>query len=79
MLFPAKENGPRRLSTNTSSPQPITLQVSKIEKTTEFALAMEYILRKLTNFLYTGNAMAYAGLPNAKDRGDLVAYLKAAK
>ena len=26
-----------------------------------------------------GNAMAFAGVPNAKDRGDLVAYLKEAK
>ena len=33
---------------------------------------------KLT-FYILGNAMAYAGLPNAKDRGDLIAYLKAAK
>ena len=26
-----------------------------------------------------GNAMAFAGVPNAKDRGDLVAYLKESK
>lgn len=25
-----------------------------------------------------GNAMAFAGLPNAKDRGDLIAYIKEA-
>ena len=24
-----------------------------------------------------GNAMAFAGIPNAKDRGDVIAYLKA--
>jgi cytochrome c2 len=24
-----------------------------------------------------GNAMAFAGIPNGKDRGDVVAYLKA--
>lgn len=26
-----------------------------------------------------GNSMAFAGVPNAKDRGDLIAYLKEAK
>lgn len=38
-------------------------------------------IKKWTNILsiFTGNAMAFAGVPNAKDRGDLVAYLKEAK
>ena len=28
--------------------------------------------------IYLGNAMAFAGIPNAKDRGDLIAYIKEA-
>ena len=27
-------------------------------------------------FMNIGNAMAFAGLANAKDRGDIIAYLK---
>lgn len=29
------------------------------------------------SLLNIGNSMAFAGVPNAKDRGDLIAYLKA--
>jgi len=40
---------------------------------------MTYVWRLWTNFKIIGNAMAFAGLPNAKDRGDVIAYLKASK
>ena len=32
----------------------------------------------LTGIL-VGNAMAFAGIPNAKDRGDVIAYIKEQK
>lgn len=40
-----------------------------------------YLILNLFLTLYSliGNAMAFAGVPNAKDRGDLIAYLKEAK
>jgi cytochrome c2 len=39
-----------------------------------------YVLTEyLTKFQILGNAMAFAGIPNAKDRADVVAYLKEAK
>jgi cytochrome c2 len=30
----------------------------------------------IPSFDFIGNAMAFAGMPNAKDRGDLIAYIK---
>jgi cytochrome c2 len=54
-------SGPLVTSTSGSSHLLTTLQVNKI-----FTIPISTI----------GNSMAFAGIPNGKDRADLVAYLK---
>ena len=50
-------------------------------KTSSFTGKKTFIWVKICSKLIfiIGNAMAFAGVPNAKDRGDLVAYLKESK
>lgn len=52
--------GPRATSTSGSSPPLTTPQVRS----------------KFQELINIGNSMAFAGIANAKDRADLVAYLK---
>ena len=65
-----KPTGETKLLTNILNRQQITHQVSN------------YFINswgRHNKYFLTGNSMAFAGIPNAKDRADIIAYLAAQK